>query len=109
MLFRTDTPLTLACSAALFALGCGTNTTATADAGADTSVTDAPAGSAQLPPLGRVAVEAWIASGAYRAWHCETAPHPARMPSPHGVNRICSNDALSATASGEYPVGAAAV
>jgi hypothetical protein len=67
-------------------------------------------GTAQLPPMGRVAVEAWLTAGYYRSWHCEAMPHAARSPSPHGINRICSNDALSAfTGTGEYPVGSAAV
>jgi hypothetical protein len=95
--------------ASLFSLaalaGCGTDPAPAATPDAGTSV-----GTAQLPPTGRVAVDAWLATGAYRAWHCEAAPHPARSPSPHGINRICSNDALSAfTGTGEYPVGSAAV
>lgn len=65
--------------------------------------------SAQLPPTGREALEAWLATGAYRGWSCEPAPHPARPPGAHGTNRICSNDALAATASGPVPVGAASV
>jgi hypothetical protein len=65
----------------------------------------------QTPPMGRVAVEAWLKKGSYRSWHCESEPHPFRPPSPHGVNRICSNDLLSAEAggSGDFPKGAAAV
>jgi hypothetical protein len=64
---------------------------------------------AQLPPRGRADVEAWIAEGFYLDWACEPEPHAARSPSPHGVNRICSNDALSAHGDGEYPVDAASV
>jgi hypothetical protein len=75
------------------------------------SAADARAGDpAQTPPTtGRVDLEAWIAAGHYRAWHCETAPHASRAPSPHGTDRICSNDLLSASTAGTYPVGAAAV
>ncbi len=69
------------------------------------------AGVTQTPPItGQSDIEAWIALGYYKSWHCEPAPHAARSPSPHGINRICSNDVLSATASNaEYPVGSAAV
>jgi hypothetical protein len=63
----------------------------------------------QVPPQGAAALSAWLATGAYRAWACEPAPHAARPPGAHGMNRICSNAALSATASGAFPVGAATV
>lgn len=63
----------------------------------------------QNPPEGAAAVESWLKGGAYLQWHCESAPHMARSPSPHGYNRICSNDLLSQAGAGEYPVGAAAV
>ena len=63
----------------------------------------------QTPPTGHDAVAGWLASGEYKRWHCEAAPHEARSPSPHGTNRICSNDLLSQAGPGEYPVGAAAV
>jgi hypothetical protein len=65
--------------------------------------------STQVPPRGADAVEAWLADGAYLDWSCEPEPHAARSPSPHGVNRICSNDVLSAHEAGEYPVDAASV
>jgi hypothetical protein len=56
-------------------------------------------------------VAGWLATGAYKSWHCETTAHAARSPSPHNVDRICSNDiiASNATASGPWPQGAAAV
>ncbi len=77
------------------ALGCGSDSTD------DTS---------ELPPTsGRVDIEAWLADGAYQSWECEAEAHPARSPSPHGINRICSNAALSGHGDGEFPVGAAAV
>jgi len=64
----------------------------------------------QLPPRGSVDVTAWIAAGHYQDWACEAEPHAGRSPSPHGRNRICSNDALvGSTGDGAYPVGAAAV
>lgn len=54
-------------------------------------------------------LEDWLATGAYKAWACEKDAHPARPGSAHAANRICSNDSLSNSASGEYPVGAASV
>lgn len=63
----------------------------------------------QLPPQGHSELVSWIAAGHYLEWACEDAPHPARPPGAHGSNRICSNDALSRSASGTYPVGAASV
>jgi hypothetical protein len=83
-----------------------------ADAGCPATGKDAgcPATS-QLPPSGGTAVEQWIATGAYKSWTCEGAVHSARSPSPHGFNRICSNDAISSNAAGtsSWPEGAAAV
>ena len=82
------------------------------DKGSDTGAEDTggvPVADAQAPPMGRVALEAWIAEGHYLDWHCEAAAHPPVSPSPHANNRICSNDLLSAHTTGEYPVGAASV
>lgn len=63
------------------------------------------------PPMGAAALEAWLADGTYEEWQCEEAPHAARSPSPHGVNRICSNALISDNAAGDtdWPKGAAAV
>jgi hypothetical protein len=67
-------------------------------------------GDAQTPPQGEAAVKAWLATGDYKKWHCEAAEHASRDPSPHGFNRICSNDKLAgAGASGSFPKGAAGV
>lgn len=63
----------------------------------------------QLPPRGNDDLLAWIDAGYYKAWRCEPAPHPQRSPSPHGVNRICNNELLTAAGDGPFPVGAAAV
>jgi hypothetical protein len=65
----------------------------------------------QTPPMGRAQIEPWLATGAYKQWHCESAIHAQRSPSPHGFDRICSNDAIAsnATGTGEWPQGAAAV
>src|SRR5258708_7175095 len=68
-------------------------------------------GDAQTPAMGEAATAAWLEDGAYRSWTCESRVHEGRSPSPHGFNRICSNDVISqrATAGGEWPLGAAAV
>src|SRR4051812_36675170 len=64
----------------------------------------------QVPPTSSAAdIDAWIAEGHYKEWACEDKEHEARSPSPHGFNRICSNDVLSAAGDGEYPVDSAGV
>jgi hypothetical protein len=52
-----------------------------------------------------------LKKGDYQKWQCEPAVHAARSPSPHGWNRICSNDLISdnVRARGNWPKGAAAV
>lgn len=77
------------------------------DGGASTSPSDAGVG----VPLGSAAeIDAWLASGAYRAWTCEAAPHERRSGSGHSRNRICANPTLSQDlGSGPYPVGSIAV
>ena len=92
----------------LAACGSDAATAGAVDAG---GASTSSAGSAQTPPATSATdVEAWLATGAYRSWHCEPAPHPSRDPSPHGINRICSNDLTSAfSGSGERPQGSAGV
>ena len=80
-----------------------------ADAAVDPRADLAMGPSDQRPPVGTADLEAWLAAGSYKAWHCETAAHPARPPGAHGTNRVCSNDLLSASTSGDFPVGAASV
>jgi hypothetical protein len=65
----------------------------------------------QSPPQGAKALAAWLSKGAYKQWQCEADVHESRSPSPHGYNRICSNDLVSAAADGtaDWPMGAAAV
>lgn len=64
----------------------------------------------QVPPAGDAkAVQAWIDEGHYKTWHCEAKNHPGSPISPHGINRICTNDKLSANAGGEYAVDSAGV
>jgi hypothetical protein len=95
------------------ALGCGDDMSAAKsdDAGGAGTTTDAGAESAQRPPTERAALEAWLADGAYRDWHCEPDVHASRSPSPHGFNRICSNDLVADNIAGSapWPEGAAAV
>lgn len=68
------------------------------------------AASAQLPPIGTASeLEQWLMAGTYKSWACEKDRHPPRAGSAHAANRICSNDLLSGSASGEFPVGAASV
>ncbi len=70
------------------------------------------AGDPQTPPTsGRVAVESWLEARDYNAWTCEPTIHASRDPSPHGFNRICSNELIStnATAANAWPKGSAAV
>lgn len=65
----------------------------------------------QTPPRGAKAIEAWLSAGSYKDWHCEDNLHESRAPSPHGYNRICSNDLIAdhADEDGDWPTGAAAV
>ena len=71
---------------------------------------DATMGSTQLPPIGTAReLEQWLGTGAYKSWACEKDLHPARAGSAHAANRICSNDLLSGSASGEFPVNSASV
>ncbi len=62
-------------------------------------------------PIGTQAeLDAWLASGAYKAWTCEAEIHERRPGSAHARNRICVNPTLEKDAgTGPYPVGAAGV
>lgn len=63
----------------------------------------------QVPPMGHTAIQTWLAAGHYQQWKCQSGPQPPIGISPHGSQRICSNDLMSAHGDGEYPVNAAAV
>lgn len=63
----------------------------------------------QLPARGSADLPQWLAGGYYLSWRCEPARHSGRSPSPHGMNRVCNNDALAGATTGAFPVGAAAV
>lgn len=72
-----------------------------------------PAGDAQTPPsTGADDIEAWLAKGDYKSWACETVDHPQMKVSPHGQNRVCSNDLVrtfEGTVDDERPIGSASV
>jgi hypothetical protein len=99
--------LHLACSNDSMSAASNKMDAATGDDGTHPSAT----GTDQMPAMGADNVKAWLASGVYQSWAHEPAVHAARSPSPHGFNRIYSNDVLSAAAkgSGDFPKGAAAV
>jgi hypothetical protein len=103
--------LALGLASALAGCGNGSNSTGGGGHGTTTSTTGTTTltSDAQTPPQGETAVKAWLAAGSYMQWHCQTAAHVARSPSPHGVNRICSNDKLSAAAGPPFPQGSASV
>jgi hypothetical protein len=63
----------------------------------------------QSPPVAHAELVTWLAEGHYLGWACEPEAHPARPPGAHGDNRICSNDLLSESETGAFPVGAASV
>jgi len=76
------------------------------------SSSDAPGADDQTPPTtGRTDMEAWLTAGSYKTWTAEAAIHESRSPSPHGFNRIYSNDLIvaAATGTGTWPKGSAAV
>jgi hypothetical protein len=89
--------------------GCGNGSSSTGGGGNGTTTTGTLTSDAQTPPQGETAVKAWLAMGSYKQWHCEPAEHLARAPSPHGVNRICSNNKLAAASGPPFPQGSAAV
>jgi hypothetical protein len=90
------------CSFALFGLFAACSTDSGGSSNSD----------AQTPPTsGRIDIENWLTAASYKTWACEPAIHASRDPSPHGFNRICSNDAIAGAATGTaaWPKGAAAV
>ena len=113
--------LVLCCSASVWS-GCGDDSMDDDDATKDNgpnaqagSKAPADAGKVaddeQMPPMGYAEITEWLDKGDYKDWNCEPAVHEARSPSPHGFNRICSNDLIADNAGGkaDWPKGAAAV
>ena len=90
-----------------------TDTTADPTATGDPTTTadpTAPDPENQTPPQGHDAIEAWLAEGHYKSWHCEPAPHDPLPVSPHGKQLVCANTLLSSHQTlDEYPVGSASV
>lgn len=72
-----------------------------------------PDGDAQTPPTnGADNLEAWLEKGDYKSWACESVEHPQMKVSPHGVNRVCSNDlaaGFEGAVTDERPLGTASV
>ncbi len=68
-------------------------------------------GDDQTPPQGAAKLDAWLKTGAYKVWSCESDVHARRIGSGHGANRICSNALISANSSAttDWPQGAASV
>lgn len=68
-------------------------------------------GDSQIPPQGYEAIEAWLAEGHYKSWKCQAGVVDPIEISPHGKQRICTNDVHTAHngMTGEYPVNAAGV
>jgi hypothetical protein len=101
---RTHYGLYLTCIFAAASGACSDDDAAPGPAAASTQ-------SLQTPPMGAKALEAWLSKGSYKDWQCEPSVHESRSPSPHGFNRICSNDLVSnhADASDNWLSGAAAV
>lgn len=86
-------------------MACSNSPASTADAGPDGPDL------AVRPPTDPTTWGAWLDTGNYLAWHCEDEPHPAREPSPHGMNRICQNSIVTQALSGNgnYPVDSSMV
>lgn len=65
----------------------------------------------QVPPQERAALQRWLATGAYKMWHCEARVMDPRPNGAHGRNRVCSNEAVATHGDDRdpFPVGAASV
>src|SRR5882762_6298866 len=85
----------LTCILSVVAVGCSSDDSS---ASKDENLLGAPnpdgmPGDAQTPPTTNgTDVEAWLKKGDYKSWTCETAQHAQLKVSPHGFNRVCSND-----------------
>jgi hypothetical protein len=92
----------------LLAAGCASSPPS-GDAAASSPGSDAGAASSpEVPPQGQQALEAWLATGAYKGWHCEAQISPSRGGA-HGSDRICTNDLLHAAPAPPFPLGSASV
>jgi hypothetical protein len=88
------------------ALGCGGDE-------AESPAAEDAEGDAQTPPTTSAEdIESWLEAGDYQDWACETAEHAQLKVSPHGFNRVCSNDLASGfngAVDEERPTGTASV
>ena len=67
-------------------------------------------GAFDIPPTNADELADYIAAGHYLEWDCEAEAHAPRAPSPHPINRICSNPLLASSLPGEgLPIGAATI
>jgi hypothetical protein len=103
------------CVFSVVAAGCGDDASAAPEdeAAAGASNLGGMPGDAQTtPPQGTDELEAWLEKGDYKSWACETVEHPQMKVSPHGINRVCSNDlaaGFQGSVSDERPLGTASV
>jgi hypothetical protein len=90
--------------ALMFSLGCASAGDSTCAAGL------ACTGDAQTPATGALAnIDAWLVKEEFARWKCEPKATGASRDDAHGANRVCSNNLMSASANGDFPVGAANV
>jgi len=108
---KTNSLAVLAASSMLMGLALGCSSSSNSSDGGGGGGGGGHASNPQTPPIGAAAIAPWLQQGLYKSWHCETAAHTARSPSPHSVDRVCSNDVIAnnATSTGPWPAGAAAV
>jgi hypothetical protein len=99
----------LLAAAALLMWGCGGGSDPPPAPPPVDAAADADPGTPQRPPVGQAALEAWLAQAFHQAWTCEDRIFPPRLTGTHGRHKICSNQAMLASTSGPYPVGAASV
>lgn len=119
----------VACAVLAFAVGCGdSGAPASPGAGGAPSSPSSPSSSSSSSSSGGAAAEggaaassdvpaeptalnAWLQTGAYKAWPHESAPHPSAGPHGGSVQTYINEalDASLAAGSAEHPKGAAAV
>src|SRR5207244_6566642 len=105
----------LSCILGVVAVGCSSDKSMDAmdESALGAANPDGSPGDAQTPPTTNGSdVEAWLKQGDYKSWTCETTEHSQLQVSPHGCNRVCSNDfavGFTAPCSDDRPVSTASV